>query len=1109
MEDSPLSTVTAAPSPSRGHDDNILRILESITDGFYGLDAEWRFNYINETGKRILSENHENPEELIGQNYFEAFPATRGTILEESFRRAVAENILTEFETFYAPWQRWFAGRCFPIRGGGLSIFFQDVTIQKEALSKLQISEERYRSLFNGIDEGFCVVEMIWGPNGEPYDYRFLEANAAMEAQTGLIDPVGKTARELVPGLESHWFEIYGQVARTGEAVRFVQGAEEMGRWFDVYAFPIDFENARRVAIRCTDITTKRQADQEIARLESEGRARLAELETLLDVLPIGIAIASDKECRNIRVNPSFAKALGLSPTDNASKTAPDAERPTNFRVLNDADEEISDTDLPMQTAAREGILQRDIELVIEHANGQRLRLLEHAAPLFDETGQPRGSVGAFVDITERRQNEDRQRFLVTMDDAVRPLSSAEEIVAVSARLLGKHLGVNRCAYADIEADEDTMNITGDYTREVDSIVGRYRFMDFGSEVLRLMRAGEPYVVNDIETHQPAPENLATYHATQIRAVICVPLQKEGKFVAAMAVHSKSPRQWSAFEVRLVLEVANRCWEALQRSRINRDLRESEARFRQIADLMPQAVWLARGDGHVDYFSRRWYDFAGDSEVDKTGDESWMPLMHPDDAQACADRWYESVHTGAPYEFRFRLREKTTGLYRWFLSRALPLRNEKDEIVRWYGSATDIDDMVKAEAATMQARAEAERANHAKDEFLATLSHELRTPLTPVLMAAESLCDDPSLPPGVHETLNMMRRNIAMEARLIDDLLDLTRITHGKLSLRLQKADAHSLIALALEIVRDEAQAKGLTLCTQLDANSTFLKGDSARLQQVFWNLLKNAVKFTPPHGHITVRTFDQAISDTSGAKTQLVIEVSDTGIGLTEETLERIFLPFEQAGLANDHRFGGLGLGLSISKVLVELHGGTISATSPGADLGSTFRVTLPVLEKQGSSAALIGTPDRTVSAPAMSYDEPRRPVSLRDTGSIPVRAVGPFRLLVVEDHQPTLAVMTKMLVRSGHQVSTAASVQAALELAEVQSFDFVISDLGLPDGSGINLMRTLNDRYQLRGIALTGYGTEEDARRSHAAGFAIHLTKPVEFAQLRKALEDISRSA
>ncbi len=446
--------------------------------------------------------------------------------------------------------------------------------------------------------------------------------------------------------------------------------------------------------------------------------------------------------------------------------------------------------------------------------------------------------------------------------------------------------------------------------------------------------------------------------------------------------------------------------------------------------------------------------------------------MHPDFEQVWIDRYGHVARTGEAARFI----EGSDVLGRWFdvYAFALPDGNRRVAIL-----FSDISERRRAELALHDAKIAAEAASRAKDDFLAALSHELRTPLTPVLMAASDLCDDPALPVGVRDTLRMMQRNIGLEARLIDDLLDLTRISNGKLEMRAQDCEVHSLLSLALEIVRDEAQAKGIGLGVDLSAMKTHFTGDPARVQQVFWNLLKNAVKFTPPGGQVSIRSRDEG--------EHLVIEISDTGVGLAPEYLERVFNPFEQAGLTNNAKFGGLGLGLAIAKAIVEMHGGTIQAESAGPGRGATFRVELAAVERP------LGITEAAGTGVAPAGGEP--------AASLP--AAGSRRLLLVEDHEATLHVLTRLLTRAGYQVTTAGSVAGAQELAEQARFDLVISDVGLPDGTGIELMERLHSRYGLRGIALTGYGMEDDLRRTREVGFVEHLVKPVDFTQLRRAIE------
>ena len=375
--------------------------------------------------------------------------------------------------------------------------------------------------------------------------------------------------------------------------------------------------------------------------------------------------------------------------------------------------------------------------------------------------------------------------------------------------------------------------------------------------------------------------------------------------------------------------------------------------------------------------------------------------------------------------------------------------------------------------------AASDRANRAKDEFLATLSHELRTPLTPVLLTASTLGRDPALPPDIREQLRMVERNVTLEARLIDDLLDLTKISRGLLELRAETCDAHALIRLAVEIVQPDAQAKGLAIETQLHADPCGLAADPARFQQVIWNLLRNAVKFTPFGGRITLTTRTEP---GPAGDLWLRVEVVDSGIGIEPGRLQNIFEPFDRGSLAGDHQFGGLGLGLAIVRAIVQLHGGHVLATSAGAGRGATFVVNFPGARPPPSPR------DKAVPGEAKA-----------------VRPAQPLRLLLVEDDPATLQALGRLLRRDGHTVITATTVASALDAAQTTGFDFVVSDLGLPDGSGIDLMTQLRQRHGLRGIALSGYGMEDDIVHSREAGFVSHLIKPVQFVELQRALANV----
>ena len=388
-----------------------------------------------------------------------------------------------------------------------------------------------------------------------------------------------------------------------------------------------------------------------------------------------------------------------------------------------------------------------------------------------------------------------------------------------------------------------------------------------------------------------------------------------------------------------------------------------------------------------------------------------------------------------------------------------------------------------------QARDQAVAASRAKDEFLAALSHELRTPLNPVLMLASDAAANPALPAAVREDFARIAKHVTLEARLIDDLLDLTRITRGKLALELRTCDVNTILRDALATVSADVDAKKLTLRVDLGATVHQVRGDAVRLQQVFWNVLKNAVKFTPAGGHIDVATC------VATPATGIIITVSDSGIGMTPVEIEKAFEAFSQGEHGENgggHRFGGLGLGLAITRTLLELHGGSIAALSRGRDQGATFVIELPLYGGASSdSTAVTAGGEKTVSPVGGS----RPPVADSPASNTAV--------LVVEDHGATRMTLAHLLTRRGFHVVTAATLAEARKRAEERAFDLIISDIGLPDGSGYTFMSEYRSRRPgVPGIALSGYGMEDDVARSQAAGFAAHLIKPLDVKTLDDAI-------
>jgi PAS domain S-box-containing protein len=390
-----------------------------------------------------------------------------------------------------------------------------------------------------------------------------------------------------------------------------------------------------------------------------------------------------------------------------------------------------------------------------------------------------------------------------------------------------------------------------------------------------------------------------------------------------------------------------------------------------------------------------------------------------------------------------------------------------------------------------QARDEALAASRAKDDFLAALSHELRTPLSPVLLLASDAAQNASVPEPWRADFETIRRNVELEARLIDDLLDLTRITRGKLPIDRRAIDAHVVLREAVTALRAEMAAKRMVVTLDLDSTGEpVVWGDSVRLQQVFWNILKNAVKFTAMGGKVAIVT--QVLSD----RGRFVVKINDTGIGMTEAELPTVFDAFSQgehAGHGGSHRFGGLGLGLAIARRLIELHEGKITASSSGRGTGSEFVVELPLARKvEFDSPAVVQLATRSDEV-AVKTKKTGEENSTSSRGCI----------LLVEDHAATRATLEHLLRRRHYEVVAAATVAEALEAAATHSISLVISDIGLPDGTGYNLMRELRERHGLKGIALSGYGMESDVHQSYAAGFTAHLIKPVCVQTLDEALD------
>ncbi len=495
-----------------------------------------------------------------------------------------------------------------------------------------------------------------------------------------------------------------------------------------------------------------------------------------------------------------------------------------------------------------------------------------------------------------------------------------------------------------------------------------------------------------------------------------------------------------------------------ERKRMEEALREGEARFRQLAESLPQLIWTCDADGACDYLSRQWQGYTGRLEGDLLGD-GWLSVVHPDDVGKLAEKWHACVANGTLFDAELRIRD-ANGRFRWFKGRAIPVRDAAGRVIKWFGSHTDIDDQKRAE----QTLREADRR---KDEFLAMLSHELRNPLAPIRNALEVI----RLRGGerrevLRQAWDMVERQVEQLSRLVDDLLDVSRITRGKIALRQEPVEVPAVVTRAVETSRPLIEARRHQLDVSLPEEPLWVRGDATRLAQVLLNLLNNAAKYTDEGGRVSlhVRREDD----------EVVFRVRDTGIGIPPEMLPRVFDLFTQVDPTLERTQGGLGIGLTLVRRLVQMHGGTATAQSEGRGRGSEFVVRLPLLPAPAAQA-------ETTPPPPQRKDMPRQS----------------HRVLVVDDNKDAAESLVMLLRLFGHDTALALDGPTALRMAAQKKPEIVLCDIGMPGMNGYEVARQLRqmpggDRILL--IAITGFGATEDRRRTAEAGFDAHLVKPVE---------------
>jgi PAS domain S-box-containing protein len=1240
----------------------------------------------------------------------------------------------------------------------------------------LRESEAKYRSLFESIDEGFCICEMLFDQNGEPQDYRFLDVNAVFAPLTGLEQPVGKTARELVPDLEAFWVETYGRVVQTGEAVRFKQQSIVMNRWFDVYAFrigepqthqfgilftnisqrkqveqalreseerlrlaseganlgmwywnaeqdtltwtdrakamfglPADTEMSMQVFLEAVhpddrsfvqsvvtelqtgqshteieyrtqwadgtvrwilargdsayhadgtllatrgvlmDITDRKHSEAEIQRLNQQLIHRINELQTLFDLLPIGVAIADDPECRVIRANPYMSELIRLPVEANASHSTSADERPL-YRLCRDG-QEIAVETLPMQYAAIHNTAVEDEVVDLVHPDGALVKLLCYASPLLDAQGRVRGALGAFVDITQRVLNEDRLRqseerfrtIIQTANEGVWLISTEAQTLYINDRM-AEILGctteeifdrpvLDFCFPEDIASAQERIgcNLQG-HSEQFDF---RFRRRD-GSEVLVLagtspIRDGQGNIVGalgmftDVTNRRRAEaalrESMAILNTVnQATPTLIYVKERQGRLLLAnpatlralgkteAEVIGKTEMDFlSQEEAQQIVENDRRVMQTGQVEVFEETVnspdgtrtflstkspyRDEQGNIIGLIGVSTDITERRRADErlHLLYEMTRdllatkhpmqlmhnlfgklssqlelhcYYNYMVEEKDNRSllhlrnyggiSEEAaqsiaWIefghylcgvvaqerrPLIldrvqlttHPNAQLVCS--MGITAYAGYPLMAQGRLLGTLSFVSRTrtrFTPDELDLLQSTCEQVAIALERANLITSIQQQAEQLQ------QANRIKDEFLAVLSHELRSPLNPILGWAKLLQTGNLNPAKTAQALSVIERNAKLQSELIEDLLDVSRILRGKLSLNISPVDLVPTIQAAMETVRLAAEAKSIHIQASLEPNIGQVSGDPNRLQQVVWNLLSNAVKFTPEGGRVEVRLeqvesgrveewmsgrveewmsgrveewMSGRVDDTPSPlypsthppihpstplpmHSYAQITVTDTGKGIHPDFLPHVFDYFRQEDGATTRKFGGLGLGLAIVRHLVELHGGTVQAKSLGEGQGATFTVRLPLM------------PNSPQTNPESQWSEP----SLNLQG---------IQVLVVDDAADTREFIAFLLETYGARVTAVASAIEALAALAQYRADVLVSDIGMPEMDGYGLMRQVRalppeQGGQMPAIALTAYAGEIDYQQAMLAGFQKHVPKPVEPTKLIEAIVEL----
>ncbi|HVO88324.1 MAG TPA: PAS domain S-box protein [Casimicrobiaceae bacterium] len=725
----------------------------------------------------------------------------------------------------------------------------------------------------------------------------------------------------------------------------------------------------------------------------------------------------------------------------------------------------------PMAIALRERRPVRNVEIVVERPDGTRRNVLPHPEPILDADGKLIGGMNMLVDITERKRSEaelaatrDRLAWQVHALTRLHELAThlagttdcttaLQMIVETLVELHDADFGMLSTydpstrelrKVASIGLDEPALSVLGRVAPGPQSGAG-------GTAFATRMRA----MVEDVETDPTFIGLREVARSSGIRAAHCTPIiTRTGEIVGVLSVYFRRTRKPSELEMQLADMCAGQAAERIDSERHRLALRATEQLSHTIGESMDYGVWICDAAGRNTYASESFLKLIGLGQEQYSGSE-WDAIVHPDDAGEALAAWRECLRSGANWDREYRVRG-ADGAWHPVLSRGQPVRDEHGDITAWAGIHLDIGRLKKVES-------ELREADQRKDEFLAMLAHELRNPLAPLCTGLEVLRLTPDVAVG-EQARAMMDRQLRQMVRLIDDLLDVSRISRGKIELRRERIDLNGVVTHAVESSRPMLHSMQHQLSVALSREPILVEVDAARMAQVFGNLLNNAAKYTEPGGHIVVRVERE--------QEQVAVSVIDDGVGIPPAMLDKVFDLFVQVDPSLERTHGGLGIGLTLVKRLVEMHGGSVEARSAGERRGSAFTVRLPIV------AADRQDDEQTSRSGASQASD------------------GACRILVVDDNRDAATTLSMLLELMGHQVQIAHNGSEALACAQSFLPHAMLLDIGMPGLNGYDVCRHVRRQpwgRDMMVIALTGWGQQADYRRSRQAGFDEHLVKPV----------------